>query len=378
MNTYSRILQFRGDTIRSLIFAKSGFPWALRMFAIVMLIAGLGVWFGLGPLLAQSTAVENIDQAIAATQSVEADVLGALNDAATGDLAAIPMRLATALQERVAPLLGQVQGAIGTATGQAQGAVEAAAEQAQGAVESAAGQVPGGAQALSKAETAALAQLAPVTDALKVDAAKLTALLDKVNFTPQQLDSVLSVLRVSPERLAERVREAELTAEQVDAFLAGVRQEAVNAQPPLGVPLSRTIRLAGDWLDSPLEFAATWLFFVLALLLAARSLGGSGSLRQHLTAALLATAPAVLLVGLFIPPIASATGLPFAVALHVFARLIALIGVVWCAALLVKTVATAHGFTHWRALGAILLTVAVLLVVLPLFTALAAGFLLPL
>jgi hypothetical protein len=155
-----------------------------------------------------------------------------------------------------------------------------------------------------------------------------------------------------------------------------VRATAVAAQPPIGVPASRFIRLMGDWLASPMNLAAGWLFFILALMLAARSLGGRASIREHLTAALLASAPLVLAFGIFAPTLVGQSGTSSAAPILLFLRLLALIGAVWALALLVKTMATAHEFSNWRSLGALALTGIALFILLPLAALFAAGFVL--
>ena len=64
------------------------------------------------------------------------------------------------------------------------------------------------------------------------------------------------------------------------------------------------------------------------------------------------------------------------VAIHYFSNLLALIGLVWGAALLLRTVAIAHGFGMWKAFGAVLLTFVFIYVVLPLSVLAAGSFLL--
>jgi len=82
------------------------------------------------------------------------------------------------------------------------------------------------------------------------------------------------------------------------------------------------------------------------------------------------------MVGLFIPAIVIGPDLPMALAVHLFTRLLALIGVIWELLLLVRTIATANEFSNWRALGAMGLTAVALALVAPIALAAAAGFLL--
>jgi hypothetical protein len=125
-----------------------------------------------------------------------------------------------------------------------------------------------------------------------------------------------------------------------------------------------------------MNLAAGWLFFILVLMLAARSLGGKASIREHLTAALLASAPLLLAFGFFAPNLIGQAGTTSAAPMLLFLRLLALIGAIWALALLVRTMATAHEFSNWRSLGALALTGIVLFILLPLAALFAAGFLL--
>jgi len=356
LRTYSRVLQMRPDTLSLLIKTKPGYGWALRMFIIVSLIAGLGLWFGLGELLSRQTLVEGLDAAAASAGQVESAVQGALVDLASGDLAAAPARLLAGIRAQAAPLLGRARGAVGEL-------VEGVPPLDEGGT-------------AAQARALALAKLQPLARAIGASEAQLAGILANANLTPEQLSGLLARFRLDVEQLGERLSALKITADEIDALFMAIRAEAVNAQPILGVRPSRVIRLGGEWLSTPLEFAANWLLIALALLLAARSLHGKGSVREHLTAMLLATAPAILMVGLYVPPVAATAGIPIALALHLFTRLLALIGVIWGLILLVRTLATAHEFSNWRAIGAMALTAILVVVVLPLTLTAAGGFLL--
>jgi hypothetical protein len=67
---------------------------------------------------------------------------------------------------------------------------------------------------------------------------------------------------------------------------------------------------------------------------------------------------------------------PTAVAIHETGRILALIGVVWCGVLLLKTLSVAHGMGLWKSAGVVVLTWVALYVVLPLAMLFATGFLL--
>ena len=360
LNTFSRVLQMRSDTLTLLIKTKLGYGWALRMFIIVSLIAGLGLWFGLSQIMAKQTLVEGLDAAAAEVSTVEGAVQGALSDAVTGDLAAVPGTLLEGMQAQAAPLLGQLGGVLG---GLDQGAL-AVPDSAEGS------------DAAAKARAAALAKLKPIAEGIGATESQLADILLKADLTPEEINGLLARFHLDPAAVGEKLAALEIAAEEIDSLFATVRTAAVNAEPVLGVRFSRAIRFGGNWLSTPLNFAASWLVITLASLLVARSLGGKASVREHLTASLLATAPAFLMVGLFIPAIASGAGIPMALAVHLFTRLLALIGVIWALILLVRTIATAHEFSNWRALGAMGLTAVMLVLVAPIALAAAGGFLL--
>jgi hypothetical protein len=132
--------------------------------------------------------------------------------------------------------------------------------------------------------------------------------------------------------------------------------------PPLGIGPSRTIRLVGDWLSTPLEVMAGWLLFAFALLVVARLLGGGATLAQHLRLVALAAAPYPLMFFAYLPQPPGALGYTA----HLFARLIALIVTVWACAIGVRALAIAHNFAPVRAFWALVLTAILQFVVAPL------------
>ena len=101
---------------------------------------------------------------------------------------------------------------------------------------------------------------------------------------------------------------------------------------------------------------------MLVLLVVARSFGGKATVGEHVGAAALAVAPAVLLLGAYIPDMTGTVSAPVAVAIATFGRVVALVGIVWCVAVLIKTMATAHNFGMWKSIGAVALTIVVIYV----------------
>jgi hypothetical protein len=185
--------------------------------------------------------------------------------------------------------------------------------------------------------------------------------LDALSTTPAEVGRLLAAISATPERLNELV--------------AQVRTEVVKIEPALGERPSRVIRLGGDWLASPLHYAGSWMLFVLALLVVAKSVGGRATLNQHLGAVALSAAPAVLFLFVYAPDLSDVLLAPSAAAIHYTGRILALIGVIWCGVLLLKTVAVAHGFGMWKSFGVTLLTWVIMYVVAPLAVALATAFL---
>ena len=114
----------------------------------------------------------------------------------------------------------------------------------------------------------------------------------------------------------------------------------------------------------------------LALLAVTKLLGGRATLPKHLAAVALAAAPLVLLIGLYIPDLAGVLTIPMAGAIHYYARILALIGLVWAGLLLLRTISLAHEISVWRTFGAITLTWVVLYVLVPLAGIFLTGYLL--
>jgi hypothetical protein len=222
----------RPDTLRFLIKTKLGYGWALRMFIIVLLIAGLGIWFGLGQIMARLTLVEGLDAMAARVNTVEGAVQGAMSDFASGDVAAAPATLLAGVQAQIAPLLGQVQGALG--------------ELGQGVPELPA--LPEGGDA-AQMRAAALERLQPLAEAIGASEDQLAEILAKANLTPEQLSGLLERFRLDPDQLGERLADLQIASEEIDGLFTTIRTAAVNAQPIVGVRPCRAIRIGGSCLS---------------------------------------------------------------------------------------------------------------------------------
>jgi hypothetical protein len=412
LRTYSDVLQLRTETIRALLSTDQGIAWAVKMFFVVLLVAGLGTWFGLTIISRQMTLVEKIDTGVAAAQRTSNAITNAVAGLARGDTSQVPELVVGAVQEQVAPVLGQLQGALQGLAGssprvqqllqqeritveqvsQAIDEVEISAEQLSQLVDRAnatsaevdsllqkAGitraELDQARATLSAAAGTAMAELQPLIARIGMTEDQLRGLLDQLSATPEQLNQLLKGLSVKPAELGDQLAEAGVTTAELDGLVGTVRTAAENAQPPLGPRPSSAVRLGGEWLSTPMVFMADWFLFILVLMLVAKALGGRATLPQHLAAAALAAAPAFLLIGSFIPPLAAGMSLSLALAIRSLGRVLGLIGIVWCVVVLVKTMATAHGFSLWRSTGAIVLTALGMFVLLPLLGLWVAGFL---
>ena len=416
--TYSAVLQLRGDTIRSLLASARGIAFAFKLFLIVGLIAGLGQWFAVPGLMQKPTLTEQIDRGIEAVRTI----LGETGAAIWGGLAQSQVfDLPTVLSNQAQYEMGRLVGEASTLTGgliappsaveqlmHAQTVTPAEIEQAVAtapatpsqldqllaranlpidqaqAILSAAGvtaeQVSAARAArlagVAEVDGAALAELLPLTEQLGMSDLEMRDALYELGLPPARLVTLLNLLRITPTQLADEAKALQVKVDDVKQFVAQVRAEAAKIEPPMGARPARLVHLTGVWLTTPLDIAASYIFFALALLLVAKSLGGRATLPQHLGAVALAAAPGILWLGVYIPDMANVLSVAMSGAIHYFANLLALLGLVWGAALLLKTVAVAHGFGMWKTFWAVVLTFVFMYVVLPLSALVAATFLL--
>ena len=171
---------------------------------------------------------------------------------------------------------------------------------------------------------------------------------------------------------------AEISATIGDAFIAAsetlneiyqrIEDEARLLSPPLGTRPSRVIRQFGRWISTPFVVMSNYLVLALVSMIAANLLGGKATLRQHLTAVLLSSAPLVLLLLSLIPDTSPATTIATATAIALVGRLLALVGLIWAGIILIKGIALAHEFSWQRATGSLVLTWLIVYVLLPLLS----------
>jgi hypothetical protein len=418
MRTYKDILQLRGETIHNLLTTRAGLTYAMKLFVVVTLIAGLGKLAGLPLALQQPTMLDRVN-GLATDIERFGGVLGTsvVPAIVNGNVLEIPNQLRGQLQSRLADLTAVFTGGADQAAalpGEASAAANAAVdrllaqanvtpEQIEQAVqqgEVTAGQLkallerarPTAAQtdailsragvsrsqvdAAVAAVSSEIAQLKPLMERLNLSEAQLRAILDRFAATPEQLSRWLDRVNLSPEQFGDLVQRLEATPEQLDRLAADIRTEAELLEPPLGTQFSAVLRVFGGWLATPLQVLGEFLLFGLVLLIAAKILGGRATLPRHIGALALASAPLVLLLVSFIPDLSPVVSPFIAAAIRIFGRVLALIALVWCAGLVVKSLAQAHEFSLARSAGAVILAGAIVLIVVPAATAFALGFLL--
>lgn len=415
LRTYSQILQLRGDAIHALLQTEQGIAFALKLFLAVSLIAGLGMWAGLPAALRTPTMVERFDQVVEDVREVVATVVTAVESTAAtaqGQIDRAVQRASTEFdrrfggflnqigavfdrfaspQVRLTQLLAQRVVSVAEIEAIASEARPTPAEMTQLLARANASDVETSrllrlagitaeqftaARAVEQAQTdAALAELQPILDALEMSKNEFEDILAQISATPEQVNEWIIALSTTPEQVGSILAKITATPERLKALVAQARAEVVRMEAPLGERPSRVIRLGGAWLASPLHYAAEWMLFVFVLLLAAKSVGGRATLPQHLGAVALSAAPAIFFLFSYAPYLGNVVPVPTAAAVHTTGRILALIGVVWCGALLLKTISVAHGFGMWKSAGVVLLTWLAIYVLAPLAVLLATSFL---
>ncbi len=431
LRNYSHVLQLRTEAVRSQLNSFDA-AYALKLLVIVGLIAGLGVLAGIPHALQELTLPEQIDQAVAAARTTTAEiaavVMPALTKAETATQAVVAV-----VQEQVARITEQISSVVGGITsglnaGRAQVDTQVAQVQQNpqvqqllaqttvtaAQVEQAISKAPATAEQISAllaranvtpeqatallqragvptgqiqqvqqlqaqagaAVDSAKAQLQPLLDQLSITQEQFNQILAQLSITQEQFNQILQKLSLAPDAIGQLIKQLEATPAQLEKLAADMRAEAVKAEPPIGTRASRVVHLFGAWLSVPFKLAGDWLLFALALLVVTKLLGGRATLPKHLGAVALAAAPLVLLIGLYIPDMAGVTTLPMAGAIHYYARILALIGLIWAGLIMLRTISVAHEISVWRSVGAITLTWVVLYVLVPLAGIFLTGYLL--
>ena len=413
---YSQILQLCSETIHELLQSDRGIAFAMKLFLVVSLVAGLGVWFGAPAALRTPTAVERFDQFVAGARETAAVVTAALESAvatvqgqyekAVNTLTAEFERRFSGVTEQVNQLVARLGGAqaqldqllarTSATVAEAEAAVSRvkptpqqmdrllqivqATEPEAERLLSLAGITPAELAATrtdAHSQTdAAMAELQPMLDQLDMTRAQFDAILAQLSATPEQVNGWITSLSTTPAWVGNLLAAISATPDRLNNLAAQIRAELLQMEPPLGERPSRILRLGGQWVAAPLHYAADWLLFVLVLLVVAKSVGGKATLPQHLGAVALSAAPAIFFLFTYAPDMSSVLSVPMTAAIHYTGRILALIGVTWCGVLLLKTISVAHGIGMWKSAGVVVLTWLTIYVLLPLATIFATGFLL--
>jgi len=341
---YSDVLQGRRETIEALMKSRAGVAIALKMFIIVMLVAGLGQWFGIPIAIQQPLLSERIQQVGDAVQEATDHFIATINE----DMNAIS-------RENLPDTLTQLIGDLIT-----QG-VEAGVKTLEQAL-TASGFTP---QQLDQA----LPQLPQFEKAVSGDLTQLLSVLLHSRWFASRFGLL-------PGQIAWVNEQLNAAANQVNGTIDRMQAEAEALEPPLGARASRLIHLFGRWLSTPFASTTRWLFVALVGLLVAKLLGGRATLAQHLAAVALAVAPTVLLLVAFIPVMRYVLPLSYSMAIHYWGQVLAAIAIGWSVLILIKTLAVAHEFSFWRSIGALALTWLVLWVIVPVTSLAALAFVL--
>ena len=137
--------------------------------------------------------------------------------------------------------------------------------------------------------------------------------------------------------------------------LAGVLE---SVEPPLGGGTSQVLRSVGGWLSTPFGLIGGLLVFALPIMLVARWMGGTGTLRNQTSLLLLAVLPqALTILGSF----------PISGGLESLADILRVLALWWSIAILVRGLAVANGVTYSRAAGMVGVALAVFFVAAPVF-----------
>jgi hypothetical protein len=407
LSIFSDILTLRDATYHALKRSPGAPAFIILMFLTVTLLAGCGKWLGLPYELGRTTLADQISLASAAVEQFDEEVVPDIQDS----VATLSSdNLSDALEEVAPP------GVLASPEALAEAANQAGLRTSQLLdLVSAEVSIPAALRSELSGQAMSVSVVNRLLAGTNLDAEELRGILARrrLDALPGEvaagggivnqlggtllsgitgsggLQSLVTDLALSPERIRDLLAGAGLTGEelsrinerigaapdQVQDVLAIVQEEAVALQPPLGVTFSRLIAFFGDWLATPLHVAVSYFPLVLVALLAAKMLGGKGTIVQHVLGMALAAAPAFLLFFTFTGNLGpEATTLQYA--LTVIGRILGLIAIAWAVAILIKSLAVAHEFSYWRAAGTLALTYAILYIAVPVLSFLAGGYLL--
>lgn len=385
LRIYSDILILKDETYRLIKRSRAAVPFAILLFLTMSLLAGCGQWLALPGLVNRPILSEQIGIISDTIDTISQRILPTVDES----LEAISQdNLSFALREILPPdttvtaeALAEVMQEAGLSSQQLLVIVNREAPVDPAVIQELRDQPPSGVvietivaetgiepAELKEILTRSLVESGSGTGlgSIPITAEWLEDLLVQAALAPETIRAITIRLGLPPEEVAYWSDQVNELPEQADGILAVARRTVEALEPPLGVRVSQTIRLFGSWLASPFVLLAGWLPLVLLALLVAKSLGGKGTITEHLVASALAMAPAFLLFFSFASELTNSFPVTVAAALTLLGRLFALIAFAWAAAILVKSLSVAHGFSLWRAVATIVLTYAIMVVVLPL------------
>lgn len=408
LRIYSDILILRDSTYRALKRSPGATAYIALMFLGVTLLAGCGKWLNLPYELSRPTGEDVLQQASGLIDQVEQDVVpevqASLASLSTANLRA---ELEDVLPASVLPTpatLADVVNRVGLRTSQLVALIETEVDVPDEITDEIIAQPPNASTIGTLLDATGLsperlrgilatAQLEELPDQVAtgdgLGGLLSSAVLSGLTQNASVQDLVSQALLASGQigeiaanlgldagtvnRLSERVG---AVPDQLRDVVTIAEEELELVRPPLGVTASRLINFLGGWLSTPFQIAIAYMPLVLVALLAAKILGGKGTVTQHVFAMALAAAPAFLLFFTFADSSGQATPTTIDLAFRVVGRLLGLIAFAWALVILLKSLSVAHEFSGWRAAGTLALAVVILYVIVPVTTFLAAGYLL--
>ena len=174
----------------------------------------------------------------------------------------------------------------------------------------------------------------------------------------QQSASAMAAIPGSlPEGIAGIV---EPITSEVSMVLTNLSTALESVEPPLGAQTSQVLRSFGAWLSTPFNMLAGLMVVTLPMVLVARWLGGTGTLRNQVSLLLLALLPQALTV---------LDSFPVAGTLASLAWILGVLALVWSAVILLRGLAVANGVTMGRAIGIVAVAIGVFFVLAPVVVA---------
>lgn len=398
LRTWSNVLQLRDDTFQWFKYAPNAVPFAIGMFMVIGLIAGFGRWLALPAVLGQPTLAQQIEGVSTFVSRFQTEALPPVNQA-IDKLSA--ENLSFAIKE-VFPAgvtitagglarVAEAGGLDGTQVADLLAEQAAVSDEVRARLE--ADGVTADTLAFAFEETGVMPEqfAAALTERARTAAAASGVTIDGLVagvasgsvgnaalaavLTPEAIGNVVIQLGLQPQQLQALKEQIAAVPEAGQGILASMQSNVERLEPPLGIGFSRFLNVLGDWVETPFVLLAAYLPVALVALLVSKLLGGKATIRQHLVAMSLAIAPAFLLVLIYWvgAPLTGMTIITGTV-VRFLARILALVGIIWSAAILLKALAHAHEFSLWRAGGTLVLTYAVLYFLVPVTSFLAAAY----